>query len=173
MVHCRSPTKCLKNGHFPSNQIQIVPDSNCCKLFMDNGLPAGANFSPDTSDKEHRPKANKKRRRTNMQKKAAFPCHLKATVPCGRVYGCGNHEPISSVERRRLAGQRCGLRRCHFADSRNGKTDKRQTERGLLAARLKSPNRELRRLAPTVPGKRTRAPQEFASGCCRERPSGC
>src|SRR5213082_2112587 len=87
MVHCRSPTKCLKNGHFPSNQIQIVPDSNCCKLFMDNGLPAGANFSPDTSDKEHRPKANKKRRRTNMQKKAAFPCHLKATVPCGRIYG--------------------------------------------------------------------------------------
>src|SRR5438874_4167593 len=50
MVHCRSPTKCLKNGHFPSNQIQIVPDSNCCKLFMDNGLPAGANFSPDTSE---------------------------------------------------------------------------------------------------------------------------
>src|SRR5881275_2766450 len=93
--------------------------------------------------KEHRPKANKKRRRTNMQKKAAFPCHLKATVPCGRVYGCGNHEPISSVERRRLAGQRCGLRRCHFADSRNGKTDKRQTEGGLLAARLKSPKREL------------------------------
>src|SRR5438874_4431266 len=50
MVHCRSPTKCLKNGHFPSNQIQIVPDSNCCKLFMDNGLPAGANFAPDTSE---------------------------------------------------------------------------------------------------------------------------
>ncbi len=22
-----------------------------------------------------------------MQKKAAFPCHLKATVPCGRIYG--------------------------------------------------------------------------------------
>src|SRR5438105_12810004 len=87
MVHCRSPTKCLKNGHFPSNQIQIVPDSNCCKLFMDNGLPAGANFSPDTSNKEHRRKANKKRRRTNMQKKAAFPCHLKAIVPCGRIYG--------------------------------------------------------------------------------------
>src|SRR5207248_9442911 len=54
MVHCRSPTKCLKNGHFPSNQIQIVPDSNCCKLFMDNGLPAGANFSPDTSDSKYR-----------------------------------------------------------------------------------------------------------------------
>src|SRR5437773_8813367 len=50
MAHCRSPTKCLKNGHFPSNQIQIVLDSNCCKLHMDNGLPAGTNFSPDTSD---------------------------------------------------------------------------------------------------------------------------
>src|SRR5205823_12429441 len=64
MVHCRSPTKCLKNGHFPSNQIQIVPDSNCCKLCMDNGLPAGANFSPDTSDAEYeevmrRPKCNR------------------------------------------------------------------------------------------------------------------
>src|SRR5881275_2152851 len=102
MVHCRSPTKCLKNGHFPSNQIQIVPDSNCCKLFMDNGLPAGANFSPDTSDKEHRPKANKKRRRTNMQKKAAFPCHLKATVPCGRIYG-------SKVERIHITGLEGGI----------------------------------------------------------------
>src|SRR5256885_11959760 len=50
MAHCRSPAKCLKNGHFPSNQIQIVPDSNCCKLFMDNRLPARTNFSPDTSD---------------------------------------------------------------------------------------------------------------------------
>src|SRR2546421_553824 len=49
MAHCRSPAKCLKNGHFPSNQIQIVPDSNCCKLFMDNRLPARTNFSPDTS----------------------------------------------------------------------------------------------------------------------------
>src|SRR5438105_11876151 len=107
MVHCRSPTKCLKNGHFPSNQIQIVPDSNCCKLFMDNGLPAGANFSPDTSDKEHRPKANKKRRRTNMQKKAAFPCHLKATVPCGRIYGSitrpSSNTPKSLFPRRALA----------------------------------------------------------------------
>src|SRR5256885_15274673 len=53
MAHCRSPAKCLKNGHFPSNQIQIVPDSNCCKLFMDNRLPARTNFSPDTSVKEH------------------------------------------------------------------------------------------------------------------------
>src|SRR5207249_3425496 len=25
--------------------------------------------------------------RTNMQKKAACPYHLKATVPCGRIYG--------------------------------------------------------------------------------------
>src|SRR5437879_13705864 len=50
MAHCRSPTKCLKNDHFPSNQIQIVPDSNYCKLFMDNRLPARTNFSPDTSD---------------------------------------------------------------------------------------------------------------------------
>ena len=49
MAHCRSPTKCLKNDHFPSNQIQIVPDSNYCKLFVDNRLPAGTNFSPDTS----------------------------------------------------------------------------------------------------------------------------
>src|SRR2546423_15268447 len=51
MAHCRSPTKCLKNDHFPSNQIQIVPDSNCCKLFMGNRLPAGTNFSPDTSER--------------------------------------------------------------------------------------------------------------------------
>src|SRR5947199_2401976 len=107
-----------------------------------------------------------------MQKKAAFPCHLKATVPCGRVYGCGNHEPISSVERRRLAGQRCGLRRCHFADSRNGKPDKSKPDRGLLAARLKSPNRDLGGLPPPVQGKRPRRPQEFASGCGRERPPG-
>src|SRR5437016_10520826 len=35
---------------------------------------------------EHRPTANKKRKRTDMQKNA-FPCHLKATVPCGRIYG--------------------------------------------------------------------------------------
>src|SRR5205085_1314766 len=53
MAHCRSPAKCLKNGHFPSNQIQIVPDSNCCKLFMDNRLPARTNFSPDTSEMNH------------------------------------------------------------------------------------------------------------------------
>ena len=46
----RSQTKGLKNGHFPSHQIQIVPDSNCCKLFMDNRLPAETNFSPDTSE---------------------------------------------------------------------------------------------------------------------------
>jgi len=25
-----------------------------------------------------------------MRKKAAFPCHLKAIVPCGRIYG----EPV-------------------------------------------------------------------------------
>src|SRR5205807_1647562 len=37
--------------------------------------------------KEHRSTANKKRRHTHMQKKAAFPCHLKETVPCGRIYG--------------------------------------------------------------------------------------
>src|SRR5438874_2827197 len=55
MAHCRSPSKCLKNGHFPSNQIQIVPDSNCCKLFMDNRLPARTNFSPDTSEAKKRP----------------------------------------------------------------------------------------------------------------------
>jgi len=70
---------------------------------MDNGLPAGANFSPDTSDKEHRPKANKKRRRTNMQKKAAFPCHLKATVPCGRIYGLtGEGAPMKRDTRVKL-----------------------------------------------------------------------
>src|SRR5207248_7959389 len=45
--------------------------------------------------KEHRSKANKKRRRTNMPKNA-FPCHLKATVPCGRIY-----EPCLSKKRKR------------------------------------------------------------------------
>jgi len=36
--------------------------------------------------KEHWSKANKRRRREGA-KKAAFPCCLKATVPCGRIYG--------------------------------------------------------------------------------------
>src|SRR5205823_14832579 len=85
MVHCRSPTKCLKNGHFPSNQIQIVPDSNCCKLFMDNGLPAGANFSPDTSAARYSP---------GRLLRAGYPQHLHGVSSCGWPYRLAAHGSV-------------------------------------------------------------------------------
>src|SRR6516225_9970607 len=87
MAHCLSPTKGLKNGHFPSNQIQIVPDSNCCKLFMDNRLPAGTNFSPDTSAAKYwRPRREDYRRCLSLYRGGAggqLPAIRFRVVPGG------------------------------------------------------------------------------------------
>jgi len=103
MAHCRSPTKGLKNGHFPSNQIQIVPDSNCCKLFMNNRLPAGPNFSPDTSDFYYIHVANviyhHKLRGTHGSARPA-PEHLRVLVR--RPVLVPHRDPAMRVRRRRF-----------------------------------------------------------------------
>src|SRR5438477_13152187 len=72
--------------------------------------------------------------------------------------------------REKQAGQPCAPLDCHSLDSRNEKTNKRQTRSDPSACLPEFPTLEHSTLAQAGPGTRIRAPQGSECDCCKARP---